>query len=380
VTRILPLAVVLALLAPAPALADDASPTPEQIEAAKKAFGEGKKLHEQGKHTEAIEKFKESYRLSKNPLLLYNIGFTLDEAKDVDMALFYYRKFLKDAPPQADKRAFVTERVTLLEQQKPSPEPEPVKPAPKPEGSKPSAAIKPPGTYGTNDFQHQVVETAPPSKPLDVTAFVPEDSGFVVTLFFRTAGEGRYASKVMKWRYKELVGRIPAPKMIGSAIHYYIEVKDADGAVVTRSGKSTSPNLVNLEAGTPARFYPDLTDEPEAAPSPAEQRKRDEADDPLSGGKKVAEATPEAQPEGPPPPTGSGFGDVGSRKFFYSKWVSTGFAGALIGSSIMFYLQAGRYSSRIEKDFRECGVPPCREFDDYARGVLATGQRYDLLS
>jgi len=75
----------------APAYADDAAPTPEQLDQAKKAYGEGKALHDAGKLTEAVDKFKESYRLSKNPLLLYNIGFTLDEAKQKDLALFYYR-------------------------------------------------------------------------------------------------------------------------------------------------------------------------------------------------------------------------------------------------------------------------------------------------
>ena len=60
--------------------ADDAPPTAEQLDAAKKAFAEGKQLHDAGKLAKAADKFKESYRLSHNPLLLYNIGLTLDEA------------------------------------------------------------------------------------------------------------------------------------------------------------------------------------------------------------------------------------------------------------------------------------------------------------
>src|SRR6185437_13434934 len=154
----------------------------------------------------------------------------------------------------------VAERVKVLEQQfNPNPTPDPVgtpttNPAKPETGPKPPIVIKPLGTYGAGDFEHQVIETAPPGKPLDITAFVPEDSGFVVTLYFRTAGEGKFSSKAMKWRYKELVGRVPAPKMIGNAVQYYIEVKDTAGNVVTRNGKSTSPNLVNLEAGATPRF------------------------------------------------------------------------------------------------------------------------------
>jgi tetratricopeptide (TPR) repeat protein len=382
VIRIIPLALVLALIAPAPALADDPPPTPEQIEAAKKAFGEGKKLHEQGKYAEAIEKFKESYRLSKNPLLLYNIGFTMDEAKEADMALFYYRKFLKEAPPEAEQRASVTERVKALEAMfNPNPTPpEQVTPA-RPEGPKQPVVIKPPGTYSATDFEHQAIDTAPPAKPLDVTAFVPEDSGFVVTLYFRTAGEGKFTNKVMKWRYKELVGRIPAPKMIGNAVHYYIEVKDTAGAVVTRSGKSTSPNLINLEAGATPRFYPDLTDDGEAVLSESEIRKRDDEDDPLNRGKKPdVDPDPEPIVEGPPPPPGTGFRDVGSQKFLYSKWGSTAGAAALVSLSLVLYIQAGRYRRFAEDDPTVCGVPPCQMYDDYSAGLHSTGKLYQTLS
>jgi hypothetical protein len=53
------------------AWAEDPAPSKEQLEAAKKAFGEGKTLYDEQKFAEAVEKFKESYRLSRNPLLLY---------------------------------------------------------------------------------------------------------------------------------------------------------------------------------------------------------------------------------------------------------------------------------------------------------------------
>ena len=99
------------------AFADDAPPTKEQLEQAKKAFGEGKALFDEGKLPEAIEKFKESYRLSKNPVLLYNIGFTLDQAGQKDKALFYYRKFLADAPKAASQRKEVEKRVAVIEKE-----------------------------------------------------------------------------------------------------------------------------------------------------------------------------------------------------------------------------------------------------------------------
>jgi tetratricopeptide (TPR) repeat protein len=186
------------LVVPTVTLADDPEPTPAQIAKAKKAFQEGKKLHEQKKLPEAIEKFKESYNLSKNPLLLYNIGLTMDEAGMEDLALFYYRKFLADSPADAQQRDTVTERVKVLEKKfnpggtTTTPDPATTKPDPATTKPEPTAkkTIKPAGTYTATDFQHEVVDAAPPGKPLDVTAFVPEDSGFVVTLHYRTAGEG----------------------------------------------------------------------------------------------------------------------------------------------------------------------------------------------
>ena len=83
------IAIVLGTIVPASsALAEDPAPTKEQLDQAKKAFGEGKALYDEKKFPEAVEKFKESYRLSRNPLLLYNIGHTLDQAGQKDKALF----------------------------------------------------------------------------------------------------------------------------------------------------------------------------------------------------------------------------------------------------------------------------------------------------
>ncbi|MBA3397605.1 MAG: hypothetical protein H0T89_33585 [Deltaproteobacteria bacterium] len=387
ISLVIGFAAVVAVIAPAsPAFAQDAAPTPAQMAAAKKAFSEGKKFHEQGKLPEAIEKFKESHRLSKNPLLLYNIGLTMDEAGMEDLALFYYRKFLAEAPADAAQRETVVERAKVLEKKfnpnaGTTTDPGRKDPVKEPKGP---VVVKPAGTYTAADFEHQVVDVAPPGKPLDVTAFVPEDSGFTVTLHYRTAGEGKFTSREMKWRYKELVARVPAPKMIGDSVQYYLEVKDQSGAVVTRAGKSTSPNLITLEAGATARFYPDMSDDGEVKNTIEDVRRRDDEDDPLNKNKKsnrdddAVELQP--QPVGPP---GSGFSDVGSSKFKYAKWGTTATAGTLLGLSVFSFVQAGKYATSLEDDSTECGSPPCRPFssadDSYPKDLQAAGKRYQSI-
>jgi hypothetical protein len=321
----------------------------------------------------------------------------MEEAGMEDLALFYYRKFLSDAPADAQQRPTVEERVkTLGAKFNPNPQPDnkdnkdnkvetgPTKPVET--GPKKPVVIKPPGTYSATDFQHEVVEAAPPAKPLDVTAFVPEDSGFTVTLYFRTTGEGKFSEKEMRWRYKELVARIPAPKMIGNSVQYYIEAKDATGAVVTRSGKSTSPHLITLEPGAPQRFYPDFTEEGEAKVTEADIKARDDEDDPLNKGKKhtqTSQAThddpilgPTEQPAGP----GNGFRDVGSSKFKYTKWGSTIAAGAFIGIGVYSYILAGRYASDLEDWSKQCAAPPCNPFDQTSADNESSGKRFQTIS
>jgi len=393
---ILCIAIALGTVAPTTsAWAEDPAPSKEQLEAAKKAFNEGKALYDEQKFAEAVEKFKESYRLSRNPLLLYNIGHTLDQAGQKDKALFYYRKFLADAPQNAAQRKDVQKRVEVIEKENleadlngtsttTTTNPTNATTTPKPEEKK-AVVIKPAGTYSEKDFQHQLVESAPPGKPLDITAFVPEDSGFVVTLYYRGSGDAKFIAKQMKWRYKELVGRVPANKVYGSSIQYYIEAKDQAGTAVAKSGKSTSPNLVNIEQGATPRFYPDLTDDGEQAMTATQVKKHDEEDPILGNNGKKQEVDTEGdgkKEEGPAVqlPPGNGFKDVGSSKFEKAKWISTGAAGVFIGGAVVSYLLAKKQADNLVADSTSCGTPPCRPFDkDYDLAVQDAGKRYNTI-
>ncbi len=383
------LAIAIAVVAPA---AYAQAPTPAQMEKAKKAFAEGKKAFDAGDFPEAIQKFKESYNLSKNPKLLYNVAIANESAGQDDIALFYYRKFLTDAAPDDAQRPDAETRKKALEVKfggggtatpvnTVTTTPEPTTPTPP--TKKEPVKCKPPGSYEADAFKHQIVDIAPPKKTLDITAAVPEDSCFVVTLYFRTSGESKFTAKEMKARYNDLVGRIPPAKMIGDSIQYYLEVKDSAGTVITRSGKSTSPNLVELQAGAPERYFPDFSEEGEVATPTAEQTTAiDTEEDPLNKNKKKVVDDEDIGGSSVSVNTtpGNGFSDVGSSKFKYTKWGSTIAAVGLVGLGVVFHVSAGNQARALEEDIVMCGAPPCREFDDYAKDVQAAGKRNQTLS
>ena len=80
-------------------------------------------------------------------------------------------------------------------------------------------------------------------------------------MFYRGGGDAKFTSVQMKPRYNELVGRIPAKIMAGSSVQYYLEVRNAQGEMITRVGRPASPNIVYIDPKARPRYYPDLTDD-----------------------------------------------------------------------------------------------------------------------
>lgn len=327
--RIISCIVVALLAGPANvAWADDPPPTKEQLDAAKKAFQEGDALYRAGKLVEALEKIKESYQLSRNAMLLYNLGHISDQAGQRENAIGYYKKFLATAPANAPKRADVQKRLEALEKEGTS--------APVEEATTPKAADV--------GFKHEIVFTAPQKKPLDIVASVPKDSGFNLTLFYRGSNEATFTKEPMAWKDTQLVATIPGEKLVGNWIQYYIEVRDKDGKLIARSGKSTNPNLISFEGG---------------ATQTAEE-------DPLLTAQRVVEQRDE-EPKKP------------LRPIVVVKWATTGVAIGLVANSIAMAVLAGQQHDKILADASSCGPPPCRQFDAvYDQKVEQLGARYDL--
>jgi hypothetical protein len=391
ITRI-PLLIAIVVALGGTAVAQPAPPSPEDLEKAKAAYLEGRRLIDEDKNIEAgVAKFKESYRLSRNPLLLYNIGVAFDQLKQKTLALFYYKKFLSDAPEGAPNRDLATERVAVLEKEAvgedvslgtastsagketdtgkdrpPSPfdDDAPVKKTPPPAKKTPPPAKKtpPPAKKAVTEFQHNVVEEAPPGRPLDLTAFIPEGANWQVSLNYRPAGQIDFKTVAMKERYSELVGRIPADVMKGSSIQYYLEARDMQGKVVARSGRSTSPNLVLIDDSARPRFYPDLD----------------------GGGSAAAAGGGGANLGGGGGPTGPT--DTQRDIDYYLTWGSTATAGGALTLAVTFYFIAADASSGLEGEAfnstnEGCAMgPPCRAFGDDQEGLESRGKTFETLT
>jgi hypothetical protein len=336
-TLLCSLIVAVGAMVARPAIAEDApAPSKDQLDAAKKAFEEADTLYKAGKPREAIVKLEESYRLSRNVVLLYNIAHAYDQAGDKPKALAFYVKFLELAPATAPKRDESTKRVDELKAAKIEPElaatqgllDEPVD-------------LKPVSKY-LADFRHSPVDTIAPGKPIDVSADAPRAANWVVTLFYRATTDDTYTGQPMTWRAgveNVLVGQIPGAKTTGTAVYYFLEVKDADGTLVTRSGRRTSPHLVKIESRA-------------VSTGPVK-------DDPLLRVEK---------PTGPP------------RQLITPTSVATTAAVVLVGATITTYLIAKQKGDDLRFDSTGCGVPPCQVFDaEFDQPLEKSGRRYNRI-
>jgi len=101
-------AVLLVLLAGGSSRAESAN------EAARQAFVEGHRAYNLGHWDEAIRGFERSYRLSGDPVLLFNLAQAHRQAGHTREALTTYRAYLRDRP-EASNRSQVETRIAELE-------------------------------------------------------------------------------------------------------------------------------------------------------------------------------------------------------------------------------------------------------------------------
>lgn len=348
---------------PDKATTDKATPDKAaSVAEAKRLYSEGEKKFAAGDFAGAAEAFKEAYRLTRNAVLLYNLGFVYDKQGDTTLALHYYEKFLADAPDSPrlkDKRAEVAARVRAIkakgEAPEPSPDAETDAEANAPPG--PATATPPPEPVSPPrpaELRHEVVGEAPPAKPIDITARPPDGSAWTLTLFYRNGGEDVYQSVQLKQRLGELVARIPAAVTRDRTVHYYLEARTSEGRLIASSGKANAPNVIYIDSAAAPHYY------------------RDDAAETM--------APPEAPVPAPAAVAPIPVHDRGASGLTIGKWAATGGALALIGTGIGLYFASASYARTLEDEAllsrTECQTPPCRVYTDARKDLEATGKRF----
>lgn len=137
---------------------------------ARDLFKLGKEAFDEGRFERALMYFKDAYALSHRAALLSNIGSALDRLRRDDEALEAYKSYLEQVP-DAPNRAFVEERVRVIEAARPKTAPPSAAAPATPEENTPTAPAVAP-------TPEQTAQAAPASQPqpAPMTAAVSADT------------------------------------------------------------------------------------------------------------------------------------------------------------------------------------------------------------
>lgn len=133
---------------------------PEITAEAKKHYKLGQDAFAEGKYDLAIKELKRAYVLKRIPAILVNIAMTYRKTKDYEMSIYFYRKFLVEAPADDKQRPSVETGISEVEKERAAasqPQLAPAKPAV--EAVKPAVEAAKPATEAAKP----AVETGKPS-------------------------------------------------------------------------------------------------------------------------------------------------------------------------------------------------------------------------
>ena len=82
--------------------------SPEVVEQAKQHFRQGVAFAESGNCDGAVVEFEAAYKMIPRPNALYNIAQCQERLFRYDLAVQYYERYLREAPPEAEDRAAVS--------------------------------------------------------------------------------------------------------------------------------------------------------------------------------------------------------------------------------------------------------------------------------
>jgi hypothetical protein len=153
--------------------ASGAQPAPSNEERARELYEKGNRHFKLGEYDEAIDAFKESYRLSEAPLLLYNLAQAHRLKGSCGQAALLYRNYLRD-DPKGPYAAAAKQQLPKMEkcakekgQSTEAPPKEPVPPPvePKPPDPPPPVEPKPAEPAITTDPRPPQPEIKPELEP-----------------------------------------------------------------------------------------------------------------------------------------------------------------------------------------------------------------------
>jgi hypothetical protein len=170
---------VFAVAPPSPAIAQE-NEDAEITRMAKEHYKLGLEAFKAGKYPEAIKELKKAYLLKRLPPLLVNIAKTYEKLGDNENAIYYYKKYLAEAPPEAKDRADVKQAIEDLQKPKAPPpeegagEEQPPEAAPPEEGVRPTKKRRAPPPEAAEEAPP---EEAPPATTKKKRAAPPPEEG-----------------------------------------------------------------------------------------------------------------------------------------------------------------------------------------------------------
>jgi tetratricopeptide (TPR) repeat protein len=105
---------------------------PDQQRAARSLFDAGTIAFRQLRYEDALENFLQAHKLTRDPVLLFNIGLAYERLYRLPEAQKAFEDYLT-ALPNARNRAAVEDRIRAVREQNPQNQPEPAQPEPTPE-------------------------------------------------------------------------------------------------------------------------------------------------------------------------------------------------------------------------------------------------------
>ncbi len=336
-------ALVAAFFCVTPIVAHAESSDEAEITAmAKEHYKLGLDAYKNGKYPEAIKELKKAYLLKRLPALLLNIGATYRKMSDIDNAVYYYKKYLAEAPDAKD-RGDVEKTLAELEKEKPGAG----------GGSASAAAETPPPSEApappaATEWKHTTIDATPPEQPLDVRVQMPVTKGVHVYVYYRGAGQADFTQVLMRRHGGEKVGRIPADAVAGKSLQYYVEAKDGKGNVVKSFGTAADPNIVRIDESAAPQVV--ASSGGEAASGDQSAAAREDLDDeaaPITG--EIAEKpSKKHHPGASSSPAGERTARFGTAFWAGAAVTALGVAGVAIGGYFLF--QAKSYSDVLTTD------------------------------